>query len=370
MSFHIAIVGAGHAGVEAAFTLAKCGYSVDLWSNEAVLPYFRPRLIAVAFGQAEMEAIAIKPQAMYATAGIQLCHEPVTEVSVAAKTVNGKVYDGLLLTQGAKPFVPPFKGDLSALQTLWTREDALAIRQQIAPGKRLTVIGGGVLGIEAALRAAKAGLSVTLIEGAPSLMNGLLGTEGAAALTYALKQKAIVVSCGCAIERVERMSVTLCDGTTIAHDLLLCATGARPNLQLTQGLPAQVGLSTDEYLQVTPFVFAAGDVAQPLGSVTTCAVGRAQRMAQCAAKNLCSALQQEALTPWCAPRLPIAMKVDDVEFHLIGNVSPTASNREVRMDDGTREGICQTLLYRDDICVGIRSIGTRENVTQWEKTLQ
>ncbi len=370
MSFNVAIIGAGHAGVEAAFALAKCGYSVDLWSNEAVLPYFRPRLIAVAFGQAEVNAIAIKPQTMYEAAGIHLCYEPVTSLSTTSKSVNGKTYDGLVLTQGAKPFVPPFKGDLSTLHTLWTREDALDIRQKIAPGKRLTVIGGGVLGIEAALRATKAGLQVTLIEGAPSLMNGLLGEYGAQALSYALKQKNIDVYCGCAIDTIKQTDVTLHDGTTITHDLLLCATGARPNLQLTQELPSQTGLSTDTYLQVAPFVFAAGDVAQPIGTLSTCAVGRAQRMAQCAAKNLCAALQQETLTPWSSPRLPIAMKVDDVEFHLIGNVSPTASNREVRMDDGTREGICQTLLYRDDICVGIRSIGTRENVTQWEKTLQ
>ena len=74
----VAVIGAGHAGVEAAFALAKKGVHVTLYSNEAVLPYFRPRLIAVAFGQSAPEAIAMKPLAAYEQAGITLMCFPTS----------------------------------------------------------------------------------------------------------------------------------------------------------------------------------------------------------------------------------------------------------------------------------------------------
>lgn len=370
MTSKIAIVGAGHAGVEAAFHLAAKGCEVDLWSNESALPYFRPRLIAVAFHQAEPTAIAIKPQSAYEASSIRLRHHAVTTLSLSERTVEDERYDGILLTQGAKPFVPPFKGDLSGLHTLWTLEEAVRLRAAVQAGKRLTIIGGGILGIEAALRAVKAGLIVTLVEAAPALLSGCLGQLAHTTLVQTLKDKGIQLFYGHSIDHIQREALTLSNGMTLEHDLLLCATGARPNLQLLHGLPACIGLTTDCNLQVAPYVFAAGDLAQPNGAPITCAVRRAQLMGLCAAKNLYAALHHEPLTPWMPPRLPTFMKVDDVEIHTLGNVLDCANTIEKRMDDGSRDHICQTLLYCGESCVGIRSVGTRENIAQWEKTLQ
>lgn len=366
----VAIVGAGHAGVEAAFLLANQGVEVTLWSNEAVLPYFRPRLIAVAFGQTAPDAIAIKPASAYETAGITLRYEAVTCLDITTHTVNGETFEGILLAQGAKPFVPPFKGDGSAIMTLWTMEEACRLREAIAPGKRITIAGGGVLGIEAALRAEMAGLQVTLVEVQPELMGGSLGEAGHAALVCALEKKQIKLVLGVAIETVEKESLLFVDGSRIEHDILLCATGARANLSLVGSLPTEKGILTDEYLRVAQGVYAAGDGAQPRGSYPTCAVRRAQLMAQCAAKNLLAELAQTPLAAWTAPRLPLFMKVEDVEFHLLGHVAKDVSLCERRMDDQASPFICQTLLLEGDVCRGIRSIGTRANVAQWEKEMR
>ncbi|MDO4528062.1 MAG: FAD-dependent oxidoreductase [bacterium] len=366
----VAIIGAGHAGVEAAFLLANQGVEVTLWSNEAVLPYFRPRLIAVAFGQTAPEAIAIKPLAAYETAGIHLKHTAVTALDVTTRTVNGESFDGILLAQGAKPFVPPFQGDQTAVMTLWTMAEACRLREAIAPGKRITIAGGGVLGIEAALRAEMAGLQVTLVEVQPALMGGALGEAGHTALVCALEKKQIRLALGVAIEQVEKDALTFVDGTRLEHDFLLCATGARANLSLASALPTERGLLTDEYLRVAPGVYAAGDVAQPKGTVPTCSVRRAQLMAQCAAKNLLAELAQTPLAAWSAPRLPLFMKVEDVEFHLLGRVAKDAMLCERRMDDQASPFICQTLLLEGDVCRGIRSVGTRANVAQWEKEMR
>lgn len=370
MAKKIAIVGAGHAGVEAAFFLAGQGYTVTLWSNESVLPYFRPRLIAVAFGQTAPEAIAIKPAAAYETAGITLRHEAVTALDVKTRCVNGESFDGILLAQGAQPFVPPFNGDKEAVMTLWTMAEACRLREAIAPGKRITIAGGGVLGIEAALRAHMAGLKVTLVEVQPALMGGSLGEDGHAALVRALEQKEIKIVLGSAIDSVKIDALVFTNGMRLEHDLLLCATGARANLSLVGDLPVEKGLLTDDYLCVAPGVYAAGDLAQPRGTLPTCAVRRAQLMAQCAAKNLHAELSATERVLWAQPRLPLFMKVEDVEFHLLGRVAKEALLQERRMDDQASPFICQTLLLEGDICRGIRSIGTRANVVQWEKEMR
>jgi NAD(P)H-nitrite reductase large subunit len=356
--------------VEAAFWLAAQGYQVTLWSNESVLPYFRPRLIAVAFGQTAPEAIAIKPREAYEKAGITLRYEGVTQLDVAMRTVNGESFDGLLLTQGASPMVPPFKGDVASVKTLWTMDDACALRAMIAPGKHITIIGGGVLGIEAALRAVMAGVKVTLVEGQPTLMGGSLGEAGHAALVRALEAKGIRLVLGAMIERVESTHLQCAGNQTITHDIVLCATGARANLSLVRNLEVDKGLVTDAHLRVAPKVYAAGDVAQPQGTLPTCAVRRAQLMAQCAAKNLHAELSQASLSPWTMPRLPLFMKVEDIEFHLIGRVAKQEAFVEKRMDDMLNPFICQTLLLEGDVCRGIRSVGTRQNVAQWEKEMR
>ncbi len=366
----IAIVGAGHAGVEAAFALAAAGQSVTLWSNEPCLPYFRPRLIAVAFGQAAPEAIAIKPADAYAKAGITLRHEPVTTLELATRSVNGCSYDGLILTQGSTPFVPPFSGEVSRLRTLWTMTDALALRDALAPGKRLTVIGGGVLGLEAALRATMAGIKVTLVEVAQNLAGGVLGEGGERCLREALEAKGITLHLGVTIATIDAQGITLSDGTVVADDEILCSAGARPQVALAEGAGATIdaGCRTSTTLALAPGVYAAGDMARPTALRPVCAVRRAMMMGALAAKNLLAELQVQPTAEWNDPRLPLFMKVEDVEFHTLGDVR-SADLEEQRLDDGSDARIWKSVLLRDGQPVGLRFVGTRAGFTDWEKKL-
>ncbi len=368
---NLAIIGAGHAGVEAATHLASAGHTVTLYTDESELPYFRPRLIAVAFGQAEPDGIRIKPAAFYDQAGITLRHEAVRTLTLATRAVNGVAYDGLVLAQGARPFVPPFPGEgAPRLRTLWTLEAARALRSTSAEGNRLTIVGGGVLGLEAALRAAQAGRRVTLIEVTPALANGVLGTEGEARLRAALEAKGITLHIGTAIASVNPHSITLADGTEIADDVALCSTGARPNTALGEaaGVPADCGLQTATDLAIAPRVYAAGDLARPTPARPACAVRRATAMGKLAAQNLLAELQGQSTAPWSNPRLPLFMKVDEVEFHTLGDVRAT-DVEERRIDDGSSPTVWQSVLYRAGKPVGLRFVGTRAGFADWEKQL-
>lgn len=366
-----AVVGAGHAGVEAAFALAKAGHRVTLFSDEPGLPYFRPRLIAVAFGQAEADAIALKPQKAYEDAGIVLRHGAVKTLDPATCAVNGERFAGVVLAQGSRPFVPSFAGEgVGRLMTLWTLADALRLRAACAPGKSLTVIGGGVLGLEAALRAALSGLRVTVVEAAPYLVGGVLGEGAEGVLRAALEARGIALRVGVGVASVEAAGVTLSDGSRLAGDVALCSAGARPNVALAEsaGLPIDFGLRTRLDLALAPRVYAAGDLARPTEARPVCAVRRATAMGALAAVNLLAEVEGRPTQPWADSALPLFMKVEEVEFHTIGDVrSPGLTER--RLDDGKNPRVWQSVLFRDEAPVGLRWVGTRAGFAEWEKRL-
>lgn len=368
---NVAVIGAGHAGVEAAFTLAKAGVSVTLFSDEAVAPYFRPRLIAVAFGQAAATAIAIKPATAYEQAGITLKHEAVTQLDVSAKVVNGQAYDGIVLAQGARPFLPKFNGvGAGRVKTLWSMEDAAKLQALSKLGATLTIIGGGVLGLEAALRAVSAGLQVTVVELAPALLGGVLGNNAEAVLRAALEAKGIALKIGVSVAEIDEAVVQLTDGTSVPAEIILCSAGARPNATLATnaGLLAEEGVRTNPDLSLAAGVYAAGDLARPTKQRPVCAVMRAMKMGALAANNLLSELAGNPGVAWKEPRLPLFMKVDDVEFHTLGDVRATDVIEE-RIDDGSDARIWKSVLKRGDSVVGLRWIGTRSGFADWEKQL-
>ena len=367
----VAIIGAGHAGVEAAFTLAKAGVQVTLFTNEPCLPYFRPRLIGVAFGQTASSAIAIKPEAAYAQAGITLCHEAVDRLDVQEKRVNGCTYDGVVLAQGSRPFVPPFKGEgATRVQTLWNMADALALNDSVKLGMKVAIIGGGVLGLEAALRAVLAGLQVTVIEAAPALLGGVLGEGAEGVLRATLEAKGISLKIGVAVAEVLADAVVLVDGSRIEAALVLCSAGARPNagLATAAGLPIAEGVRTNPDLSITSGVYAAGDLAYPSKQRPVCAVMRAMRMGALAANNLLAEFDERPGTLWKEPRLPLFMKVEEVEFHTIGEVRAQDVTEE-RIDDQTDARIWKSVLRRGEQVVGLRWVGTRADFATWEKQL-
>ncbi|MBQ9693461.1 MAG: FAD-dependent oxidoreductase, partial [Kiritimatiellae bacterium] len=297
----VAVIGAGHAGVEAAFTLAKAGAQVTLYSNEAVMPYFRPHLIGVSFGQTAPDAIAMKPAALYEHAGSQLLHQSVTQFDVAKRVVNGQSYDGIIVAQGSIPFVPSFRGDgAHRVKTLWCMEDALALRALAKPDASLVIIGGGVLGLEAALRARLAGMRVTVIEAAPVLLGGCLGGEGERVLRTTLEAKGVTLKVGASVAEISMTEVVLSDGERIDARVVLCSAGARPNVALVaeSGLSIATGLATQPDLSVADGVYAAGDLARPQAGRPVCSVMRAMRMGALAARNLLAHWQNETVQPW------------------------------------------------------------------------
>lgn len=185
------------------------------------------------------------------------------------------LYDGLILAHGSSASVPPFhRPDLGGVFLLRTLEDADAILAACRPGTRAVVIGGGVLGLEAAAGLVKHGASVTVFELAPHLMPHQLDADGAALLAELVKEKGITPVTEVRVEallgrdRVEGLA--LADGRRFDADLVIISTGIKPNVDwlARAGLECGRGVLVDDRMRTSAEdVYAAGDVVEWHGEV-------------------------------------------------------------------------------------------------------
>jgi NADPH-dependent 2,4-dienoyl-CoA reductase/sulfur reductase-like enzyme len=354
---HIAIIGAGHAGVEAALYARKAGAEATLFSSEPVLPYFRPRLVALAFGHVELSAILMHPAAWYETQGIALRLDcPVTALDPATRRVTAggtsETFDAIVIACGALPIRPPLPLAPAGLPILplWSAADAAAIRSHVTPGRRLTILGGGILGIEAALNAREAGLEVTIIERQDRLMPMQFAPEGSALLHRLLSGLGITV----------RMGETT-DGSDLDADFVLLSIGSRPGLALAaaSGLETSRGIRVDDYLQTAiPRVFAAGDTTElPCLFRPSAREAAAQgRMAGANAASAAAGLPVQAYRPALQPLLFKSGPVDLASEGLAWD----PECRVKTIEEGLGPEQYRALIIKNGLLAGVQAIGVRK----------
>jgi len=375
----IGIVGAGHAGVEAARQASSRGAHVVLFSDEAVPPYFRPRVVALAFGLIEMDAMHLRPQRWYEENGVELrLNAPVTRVDAQAKavTARGKEerFDALIIAAGAGPVLLPLTREFpDDVIPLWSAGASLAIRKRLGTIRRLVILGGGISGIESALYAREAGLEATVVEKMDRLMPTQFGVKAAAVLTRRLQEKGIQLVTGRYAASVLRkeggLHVTLNDGGEIRGDLILTTVGATRKLELFEqaGIRTDRGIVVDEHLQTSAAgIFACGDIAQR-DHLRTATVLRAHQQGRSAGENAVAFLQGRPLEPVPEPAAPLFFKHKDVEFYSVGPPADGTLEEKILLDDG-KASYCSVLLDRD-VLRGVQMIGGHENFRQLADSL-
>ena len=275
----VIIVGAGHAGGTVAALLRSFGYEgpITILGGEPVAPYQRPPLSkAWLKGEADADSLTLKPPEYYKAHRIDLR----VSTRVAALDRNARMlttetgerfgYDTLILATGARAITLPIPGgDLPGVLVLRTAADAQMLKMAIAPGKRLVVIGGGYVGLEAAASARALGAEITVVEREPRL----LARVACAALSSFFKsyheRKGIVFELGAAVTTLKGRDgrvceVVLSDGREIACDTVLLGVGAVPNDELARaaGVACERGIVVDLQARTSdPTIFAIGDVA-------------------------------------------------------------------------------------------------------------
>ena len=276
----IAVLGAGAAGSYAVkrLRLNLPEAEILLFDAAPVGFYAKMRLPEYLAGTLPREKLILSSPEQMAEWGVELhLGETVTAIDPAAHklaTVAGEyAWDVLVLAVGAHAFVPPVPG-LAGPRVHVLRElpDADALVALCEPGKSAAVIGGGLLGLEAACALQKRGLSVSIIETAPRLLPLQMNEEESAVLLGNFTNAGYKVFTGAAVERFDGGAglLHLKDGTAVPASLVLVSAGIRSNLELAKnaGLTCNRGILVDTALRTSaPDIYAVGDCAELDGKV-------------------------------------------------------------------------------------------------------
>jgi nitrite reductase (NADH) large subunit len=269
---------AGLKLIEEIGALCPGRYDIVLVGKEPRQPYNRVLLSSLLAGEAEEADIELRPRGWYADNGIELvCGAAVAQLRPAEREValeNGTrlSYDRLVLATGSNAIRLPVPGqDLAGVITFRDLADADALRAAQARG-RAVVIGGGLLGIEAAYGLARRGLAVTLLHLMPRLMERQLDAPAAALLKAAIEGLGIEVVLEAQTAAIEgdgtAERVVLTDGRTFPASLVVMAIGVRPEAALagSAGIEVGRGIKVGDTLETgAPSVHAIGECAEHRG---------------------------------------------------------------------------------------------------------
>ncbi len=278
---HLVVIGGGVAAVAAAESIRNTSpeAAITLVSKEPDLPYYRLNLTRLLAGEIDEAPLPIHPAAWYGERAIRLVTgSEVVRLSLAPKEIElagGERigFDKAVLATGAHALVPPVPGaDRAGVFRVRTIEDVRGLLAIATKGRRCVCIGGGILGLETAGALVRRGVDVTLLEGHSYLMPRQLPARGGEVM------KAFVAGLGIRLRTQARTSeilggdgvsgVKLEDGSIVPADVVVLATGVRPNSYLAReaGLGVKTGVVVDRLLRTShPDVYAAGDVCEHEG---------------------------------------------------------------------------------------------------------
>ncbi len=316
---HFVVIGAGQAGSSLVAKLRAEGFDgrITLVGAEAVPPYQRPPLSkAYLLGEMEQDRLLLRPKAWYQDHDIDLRLSTWAEnLDAGARTVtlsDGEVltYDRLALCTGSNPRRLPDAagGELAGVYTMRDLADADALAPEMQEGRRLLVIGGGYIGLEAAAVAAKKGLKVTLIEMADRILQRVAAPETSDYFRDLHAAHGVEIREGTGLDRLlgeDRVTgARLSDGTEIDIDFAVVGVGISPATELAEraGLAIENGIRCDIHCRTSDeTIYAAGDCASLLWGDTRFrleSVGNAIDMAEVAAVNMMGRGVEYRPKPW------------------------------------------------------------------------
>ena len=354
------LVGGGAAAASAAAEIRRLDRTapITMICGEGIIPYNRPGLSDFVAGEADFAALALHPFDWYEENRVRLiCDAQAVSIDPEKRCVRlsdgrGIPYDELLLATGANAFCP-VQGAEGAVpvQVLRRFADALALTESVGPGSRVLVVGGGILGVEAALGLQQRGAGVTIVELGARLVGPQADDEAAARLRSALEHSGIAVFTGCSVASVTAEGAQLSDGRLLEADLVLVSAGIRSELTLAGelGLELGRGIKVDEWMRTSlPGVCAAGDCAEFEGRVAGL-WNAALEMGLVAAATMCG----EQKAPYRQPVPATALSMENFTLFSAGRLSGDGLQEVVR-EEGE---VYRKLLFENDRLVGLVAVG-------------
>ncbi len=359
---HLVVIGNGMAGCRAVEELLARDagrYRVTIFGAEPRVNYNRIMLSPVLAGEKSFDEIIINGQDWYDDNAIELISgDPVVGIDRAAKVVTSlsghKVaYDKLLIATGSEPFIIPVPGkDLPGVVTFRDLDDVDKMLAAANLGGNAVVIGGGLLGLEAAHGLSLRGMQVTVIHLMPTLMERQLDEAAGWLLKNALERRGQVILTGADTAevygngRVE--GVRLKDGRDIPADIVVMAVGIRPSIGLAKdaGLAVGRGIHVDDHMVTSdPDILAVGECVEHDGKVYGLV---APLWEMC--RSFADALVEQP-SGYTGSVTSTKLKVSGIDVFSAGDFSGGEGSEDIVLRDATR-GIYKRVIVKDDRIVG------------------
>ena len=369
----LVLVGNGLAGMrclEDLLDMAPDRYEVTVIGEEPWGNYNRIMLSPVLSGDKSIEDIMLHPHAWYSDKGIHfIAGDAAVKIDRPRKQVyteKGIVvdYDRLILATGSKPFIPPIKGsDLKGVLSFRDIYDVNTMLEYCKNKKNAVVIGGGLLGLEAAYGLKQRGMNVTVLHLMDRIMDRQLDARASALLKQSIEAKGIPVLTEANTEELigqdgHVSQLRLKDGTVLEADFVVFAVGIRPNMALAQsaGLRCNRGVMVNDTMQTfDPSIYAVGEciehrnqtfgLVEPLwGQAFICA----------------SHLAEHGSLTFKAPTVPTQLKVSGCDVFSAGNFEPADDYEDIILNDEKRH-IYKRIIIQQDKVIGAVLFGDTED---------
>ncbi|NHC12951.1 NAD(P)/FAD-dependent oxidoreductase [Motilibacter sp. E257] len=374
----LVVIGNGMAGARAVEeVLARGGgdlFAVEVFGEEPYGNYNRILLSEVLAGNAATEEIYLNPVEWYAEHGVTFhCGVRVVRVDRFAKLVYGNDgsivrYDKLVIATGSRSFFPPLEGMWQDLKTLtpgvfgFRGLDDTAEMMRHAPDHDVAVvIGGGLLGLEAARGLQNYGMTTHVVHAAPTLMNQQLDAQAGRILQRSVEKLGITVHCNVRTTAVlgeEKVTgVRFGDGSALDCDMVVMTAGIRPNVELARraGLTVERAIVVDDQLRSVDDddVYVVGECAQHRGQVYGL-VAPLWEQAGVLADHLTGVNPRAS---YHGSRVATKLKVAGVDVAAMGLKEPEHEDDEFVQFSEPRRGVYKTVIVRGGKLVGATLLG-------------
>jgi nitrite reductase (NADH) large subunit len=360
----LVVVGNGMAAmrtVEELLALAPEAYDITVFGAEPQGSYNRILLSSLLAGDKRLEDVITHPPPWYAERGIELhSGDPVVQIDRARRCVRSRSgvergYERLLIATGSNANVLPLPGNkLEGVITFRELQDVDAMLATARSHRQAVVIGGGLLGLEAANGLLQRNMSVTVVHNSAHLMERQLDATAAGLLRRELERRGLkfVMPAGTAGMRGDDRvtAVTLADGRELAADLVVMAIGVRPNIGLAQqaGLRCDRGILVDDtLLTYDPAIYAVGECVQHRGTTFGLVAPLWEQARVCA-----SYLAEQGTRGYRSSSLATRLKVSGVDVFSAGNHAEGPEAESLILRDPTR-GVYKRLVIEHDRIRGV-----------------
>jgi len=370
------ILGAGPAGVIAAETIRKHAPNdkVILVGDEPEAPYSRMAIPYLLMNNIAEEGTHLRHGAdHYQKLGIEVRRARAKTIDTVKRTVlleDGSTigFDKLLIATGSSPAKPPIPGiDTAGVHHCWTLQDARAIKLLAVKNARVLQMGAGFIGCIIMEALAASGTELTVVEMGDRMVPRMMGPTAGGMIKDWCEKKGVRVFTGTRVEAIEPhapLKVRLSNGQHLEADLVISATGVRPNIGFLEDsdIKCLLGVLTDEHLQTSvPGIYAAGDCAEAFDKVS--------------GKTIVSAIQPNAADQAVCAALNMVGKKTELRgvtqinvLDTLGLISASFGDWQGRPGGEHVEltdrpaGRHLSLQFQGDVLVGCNSIGWTDHV--------